>query len=287
MAQSGRILVTGATGLLGATLVPALRTAGLEVFTHGRSSRADFSADLTAESAARSLLESTRPNVVINLVALTDVDRCEREPHEAYLGNVRPLERIVRSLPRGTTLIHVSTDQLYDGPGPHREEDIRLVNTYALTKYCAELVAAQVGGTVLRTNFYGLSRCPGRPSFSDWLTGAFTRQEPLKLFTDVLFSPLSLTTLVEMMLLVLADPKPGQFNLGCRDGLSKRDFAHEIAHHLALSTACARNVTSDATAPLRAPRPRDMRMDVSLFERTYGVTLPRVQDEIRTGKHAQ
>ena len=50
-------------------------------------------------------------------------------------------------------LIHISTDQLYSGEGPHIENKINPLNVYALTKRLGEIEASKVPSSILRTNF--------------------------------------------------------------------------------------------------------------------------------------
>src|SRR5256885_13003403 len=78
------------------------------------------------------------PDVVVNLAGLTDVDECERKPQLAYLTNVRIVENLgqwIRDGGNKSYLVQVSTDQVYDGPGPHKEHDVTLGNYYGFSKY--------------------------------------------------------------------------------------------------------------------------------------------------------
>jgi dTDP-4-dehydrorhamnose reductase len=277
-----RVLVTGSTGLLGGSVVPRLRARGLDVVAHGLRGAADVRADLRSAGEAERAVASAAPDVVLNLAALADVDACERDPDRAYECNVRSVENLAAAL-RGRSsvaFVHVSTDHVYDGAGPHPESARCLRNVYALSKYWGERVALEAGATVLRTSFFGASRRAGRPSWSDWLIDAFEQKRPVTLFTDVQFSPLSMDTLADLLAAVLAAPRPGVFNLGSRGGMSKRDFAHALARHLGLSAdaACDGSVKQ---AGLRAARPADMRMDCALFERTFGAELPTLRGEIQ------
>ena len=93
-----RVLIVGASGLLGSTLSPFLARAGYEIMKHGQSAANDVLCDLTDREATIAMLEATRPDVVINLVALSNVDKCEENPHLAYLLNVRTVENLVAGM---------------------------------------------------------------------------------------------------------------------------------------------------------------------------------------------
>jgi dTDP-4-dehydrorhamnose reductase len=275
-----RILVTGGNGLLGSTLVPFLRSSGHEVIVAARSV-GDVRVDLTDTKRTREAVQSIRPAVIVNLAGETNVDACQREPQRAYLGNVRIVETLVDAIDASASfLIHLSTDQLYDGNGPHAETALQFLNYYALSKYAGELAAARVPSTVLRTNFVGRSRNQDRQSLSDWIVAALRRGDPLKVFRDVFFSPLSLTTLAAMIDVAVNRREIGVFNLGSTAGMSKADFAFELADELALPTATMQRASVEEV-PLAANRPTDMRMDSSRFERRFGVSLPTLSQEIR------
>mgnify|MGYP006082804699 CR=1 FL=1 len=280
-----RILIAGASGLLGSTLSPFLARAGYEIMKHGQSAANDVLCDLTDREATIAMLEATRPDVVINLVALSDVDKCEENPHLAYLLNVRTVENLVAGMCGHPPphLIQISTDQVYDSVGLSAEDEIRLTNTYSLTKYAGELVAARMPSTILRTNFFGHSALPGRKSFSDWLLDNIRGGDPITVFTDVVVNPLSMETLSAMIGRVIDKRVAGVFNLGSRGAMSKANFAFELARVFGVPTeGVTRGLSRDMH--LKAYRPKDMYMDCSRFEAAFDVTLPALQDEIRNLK---
>jgi dTDP-4-dehydrorhamnose reductase len=272
-----RVLVMGAYGRLGTLLCPALAASGHEVLRQGRSPEADFPADPSDAASLDRLLAQTRPERIVNLVAATDVDRCETDPHGALVANTLVVERLAAALrctaPGAVHLVHLSTDQVYDGPGPHREDDARPCNVYARSKYAGELAAMSVGATVLRTNFVGASRCEGRPGFSDFIVGSLRAKKAITVFNDVLFNPLHASTLCEAIGRTLERPASGIFNVGSCDGLSKAKFALRLAANLHLDPTPMTVGTSTAVA-LKARRPLDMRVETRRFEDTFGVVAP-------------
>jgi dTDP-4-dehydrorhamnose reductase len=278
-----KIITVGASGLLGSMLVPVLKLAGHDIVTVGRSSSNDFKCDVGDQTSVRSVLNELRPDILINLVALTDVDLCESDPRQAFKVNVRALENIVswiENTSKNCHLIHLSTDQVYDGVGPHYETDVMLSNYYAFSKYASELVALRVASTILRTNFIGKSKCDKRVSFTDWIYKAIVNDEKIFLFSDVFFSPLAMQTLAEMICKVIELKPRGVFNLGSRSGLSKSGFGLLFAEKLKLATNCIKVSSIDDVTFMKTYRPKDMCMDVTKFEQRFGIKLPTLENEI-------
>jgi dTDP-4-dehydrorhamnose reductase len=280
-----KILVLGSTGLLGSTLSTYLVSRDEEVSTHGRSEGAQFQADLSSPKEAFNLLRKNQPDVMINLSGLTNVDLCETQPNQAYLLNVRTVENItnwIRQEGRACHLVHISTDQVYDGSNSlHTEECVTLTNYYAFSKYTGELAAGSVPSTILRTNFFGRSHCPKRVSLSDWLFRALSNDDPIEVFDDVLFSPLAMSTLSGMIELSVRNRPVGVFNVGSHEGLSKADFAFAFAEELGVSVRAMKRTSSNQVKFLKTYRPKNMRMNSAKFEEALGVKLPNLRDEIR------
>lgn len=284
MTATERILILGATGLLGSSLQPFLAGRGRSVIAHGHLAQgAAIAADLTDWRKTDELLRRASPDVIINLVALTDVDRCEVVPDEAYRVNVRVVENVARWIRESAFachLIQLSTDHVYDGNGPHAEDQVAPRNIYAFSKYAGDLVAVTVSGSVLRTNFFGRSRCDRRRSLTDWLFGAMKAGTPIQVFDDVLFSPLSIRSLCEFIDAIIETKPPGFFNLGSRQGMSKADFAYAFAEELNLPTTNVTRTTIGHASCGGAYRPRDMRMNCSKMEKAIGMILPSLRQEI-------
>jgi dTDP-4-dehydrorhamnose reductase len=279
-----RILIAGATGLLGSSLSPFLAAAGHEIIRHAKAGSADIHCDCSDLESTVEMIAAVQPDVIINLVALTNVDFCEMHPDAAYRANVLSVQNLcsaIKSVRASCHLVHLSTDMVYDGPGPHSEVQVTIRNTYALSKLAAELTASQVVNTVLRTNFVGRSKATGRDSLSDWLFEALSRQVAINVFDDVFFNPLSIRTLCTMLLRVVEERPCGLFNLGSQGGLSKAEMAFEFAKCLGLSSRAMSRSTVDAMTSLKARRPKDMRMDCGNFAKTLNVTLPTLTEEIR------
>jgi dTDP-4-dehydrorhamnose reductase len=279
-----KVLLLGATGMLGATLAPLIATRGYEVVIHGRvDASASYRADLNSIDATCALLELINPDVIVNLVGLTDVDRCEAQPNDAYLANVRTVEHItnwLRQHKEACHFVHISTDQVYDGPGLHAERNVTLKNYYAFSKYAGELAAIGVPSTILRTNFFGRSHCVRRSSLTDWLFRALSNGESIQVFDDVHFSPLTMNTLSMVIERVIQQKPIGVFNVGSHDGMSKADFAFTFAKVNGLPTGKMTRTTTDKVTFLKTYRPKDMRMDCTKFENAIGIKLPALKDEI-------
>jgi len=278
-----KILITGSSGLLGSSLVCSLKSQDLNVLTLSRDGKnTDLKCDLTKKNHVFKILDDLKPEIIVNLAAQTDVDKCEIDPNNAYLGNIKVPLNISEWLSKNmyiSHVIHISTDQVYGQKKIHKEEDTFFTNIYGLTKYSGEIVFKNLPHTILRTNFVGRSNCKNRSSLSDWAVRSAKDKKEITVFKDIFFSPLSMKTLIEMIEMIIQKPITGTFNLGSKGSLSKAEFIMELIQGLDLST---RNVRIDNSDSLKliAPRPKNMVMDSGLFENAFKIKMPSIDREI-------
>lgn len=276
-----RILLLGASGLLGRSLSTAM-IENHQVIKQSRRNGVwvDVVADPANLREVQEVVERTAPDVIINSVAMTQVDQCQQDSQSAYNANARVVESITTTINGTTTrLIHISTDHLYTRPFPQAEDQIDVVNMYAATKLLGELFALRHPHTlVLRTNFAGSSGTESRRSFSDWIVDSLRSGTRIRLAHDLLFNPLSLDTLSHYVTRLVSSPAVGLYNLGSIGSTSKYATGTAIASHLGLNTKLIECV---AASELRfaTPRPTDMTMDVSRFQRDC-FSLPNTSAEI-------
>ncbi|GMR10733.1 MAG: dTDP-4-dehydrorhamnose reductase [Anaerolineae bacterium] len=285
-----RILITGASGLLGSNVLLASIDAGYHVTatSHSRPIRASGAqwkaADLTVEGAAAQLLDDTQPEWVVHCAAATDVDRCEQDPDWAFALN-RDMAAAVAAAAgdAGASMVHISTDAVFDGgPGPHREIDpTNPINKYGESKLSGEraVLAANPGAAVVRTNFYGWSP-NGRTSLAEWFLGNLRAGEPCNGFTDIRFSPLLVNDLAQALFRILQGGASGIWHLGCTGQFSKYEFGVRIAEVFDLDPNLIAPVESH-TVGLRAKRPKDLSLDSDKAVQELEIDLPPCDEGIR------
>ena len=281
------VVLTGASGLLGRYFCQQL--AALKNFipvahSHSVSDVSSAQAvDLRDRGASHALLDSLQPGVIVHAAAETNVEKCEENPAEAVRTNVDVTSHLVEWITqqtKATMLVYISTDQLYQGAGPHDESKICPRNVYALTKCVAEtIVRSCQNHLILRVNFVGWSsRGVG---FVNWLVQRLQRGESVTLVDDVKFNPLAAAHVVKVILQLIGQQVEGTYNLGAAGQVwSKAEFGLRLGRELGLDLSSIR-IGRVAELGLRAMRPNDMSMDISAIEAQLGFSLLSMDDTVK------
>src|SRR5882672_3218186 len=151
-----RVLLTGASGFLGSAVRDELVARGHEVLAAGRRPGAGRAVDLSQRGAAARLVDELAPDAVLHAAAMADIAPCAADPALARRVNAEaPAELAAACARRGARLLHVSTDQVFDGsrPGWREEDQPAPLHEYGASKLAGErgVLAACPGTLVVRT----------------------------------------------------------------------------------------------------------------------------------------
>lgn len=179
-----KILIFGAYGYLGNALSNFL-SVNYDVFRQGRTSNSDYCFDPINKSNCRKYIKNINPDIIINLIAETVVDKCEKLPNVAKEANtliVKHLVETVRELQKEIFIIHISTDQVYSGKGPHDENNALPTNTYGKTKLAGEKFIDLRKHTILRKNFIGRNKYTNTINLIDWIVSSLRNKIKINVY---------------------------------------------------------------------------------------------------------
>ncbi len=273
-----KILITGAYGRLAKYLIPLLVKKYL-LFKIPKEKKGK-KINLSIKKKVFKILDKVEPDYIINLAAFTDVSKCESNIIKAYESNYLIVKNICNwiKIKKKGFLIQLSTDHLYDSNKPSKENDISIKNVYALTKYLGEIEASGIASTILRVNFISRSDLK-KNTLSDWVIKSIKKKKKIYLYKDVYFSPLYALNLAKIILKIIPLKIIGTFNLGAKNGISKSNFVKRFVKKLNLKLINY-EIISYKGKFLKVLRPKDMRMNVTKFEKKFKIPLPKINHEI-------
>lgn len=262
-----KILIIGGNGLFSFNFLYMLKDS-IEVhcFTRGeeRHFKEVFYHQFHAYNDLNALEEKISkidPTLIINAAGLTSVEQCESNPDLAFFANVLLPESLAKVAFRlRKKFVHISTDhfsasQIFEAS----EEQIEIPkNFYASTKLEADrrVIKENPDHLVIRTNFFGWGHSK-RKSFSDFILEGGEKGNSLKLFYDVLFSPILIDDLIEDILGLVQMDARGIFNVVGGQTVTKYAFGKILLQRFNLNDM---NIEKDYLSKRTGlvPRPLDM-----------------------------
>lgn len=228
-----KILVTGCNGQLGRAIN--------QVYNDGneKAEAADkvelintdvTNLDITDIQDVLRVVEESKPDVIINCAAHTNVNKCETDWDNAYKINaIGPRNLSIAAKKIGAKLVHVSTDYVFDGKAQEPYNEFAATNpcgAYGKTKLAGENFVREFGDRyfIVRTAWlYG----DGNNFVKTMLKLGRERGE-VSVVCDQYGTPTSALELARMIQKLEPTENFGVFHGTCEGSCSWADFATEI-----------------------------------------------------------
>jgi dTDP-4-dehydrorhamnose reductase len=253
--------------------------------------------DLSDSAGLRELIRNTKPDIIINAAAYTNVDKAEIEPELARAINaVAPGVLAEEAKRLNAAFIHYSTDYVFDGRkgAPYVESDApNPLNVYGQTKLEGEQAVQAVGGAylILRTSWVYSMRQGG---FVSKVLQWSRQQEVLRVVDDQISSPTWARMLAAATALALAqgrdDPagyiseKAGLYHIAGSGACSRYEWAKAIleldpkkSEHKVQQLLPAKS----SQFPTPAERPLVSVLDCGKFAQVFGLRLPAWRESLQ------
>ncbi len=267
-----KILISGASGLLGTALSKDFSEAGYKVYsgflTHKPKFGTPIRINITDEREVYNIAKRLKPNVIINSAALTNVDTCETKKDLAWKINVDGTKNLLKYAEKtGAKFILISTDYVFDGEkGLYTEEDMpNPINFYGYTKLKAEEIVMRNYDNylIVRTSvIYGPIPSSGKKNFALWIFENLKLGKKIKIIVDQWNSPTLNINLSKMILEAVEKDLSGIYHFAGNDRVSRYEFALEFASVFGLDKNLIEEIRMDEIN-WRARRPKDSSLNVS------------------------
>jgi len=266
-----KFLVTGSAGLIGSQVVKDLAKQNHTVYSCYHDEKPEngisIQLDLTDQEKIIHTLQEIKPDRIIHLAAMTNVDLCETEKEMATLLNAKATETIAKQAAKQNAFfLYVSTDYVFDGTNGMKNEDdlTNPLGYYGKSKLEGELALNKIaaGWCIARTSTpFGIHN--KKKSFPIWVKENLEAKKEISVVVDQFTSPTYLPNLSKMLIEVVTRQITGILHLSGATRISRYDLASIIADKLNLDKALLKPISINEIK-WKAKRPKDSSLDISL-----------------------
>jgi dTDP-4-dehydrorhamnose reductase len=275
-----RILVTGATGMLGTCIVEAWQ-GKYEVFATGRKNFEGnpatnfFEKDLKDDSY-EDILNWADPEIIVHCAALTHVDYCEDHPRETFNINSESVSKLHPGK-SNSRMLFISSDAVFKDGLPMATESMNAdaESIYGQSKRDAEKTLFQVPGEHLsiRTTIVGKNLNPTKQGFAEWIIQSLRNETEITLFEDAIFTPITIWHLAQELEYLFDSSIKGILHISGTDAISKYEFAMKLCEGLSLDASLVKK-GSIRNINFKAKRSLDQTLSSDYYQSLTDRELP-------------
>ena len=282
-------MITGAEGQLGKALQIGL-TDKFNILSTTRqptqlakNQRNVQKLDITDKENISNVLESFKPDIIINCAAYTNVDGSEINKDLAHQVNVEGLRNLIQLSDINTYLIQISSDYVFDGDsGPYSEDEHTFpVNYYGKTKLEAEniLRGTRRKWVIFRPNVLYSSDIYSKGNFFAWIYKSLLKKDSISVVTDQISNPTFNLQIVKAIFQCIIMDFEGILHIGSDDYMSRYEFALDIAKVFGFDSALITKIDTDSLT-------RKVKSYIAKRPLLSGLVVNKIEKELNTSSHS-
>jgi len=266
-----KFLVTGSSGLIGSQVVKDLIEQNHTVYSCYHDEKPIHGTpvllDLSDQNKIIQTLQEIKPDRIIHLAAMTNVDLCETEKELATQINVKATEILAKQAAKQNTFfLYVSTDYVFDGiKGMKKEDDsTNPLGFYGRSKLEGEITLNKLASSrcIARTSTpFGIHHT--KKSFPLWVKENLEAKKEIPVLIDQFTSPTYVPNLSKMLIEIATKQISGVIHLAGATRISRYNLAELIADKLSFDKKLLIPTKIDEMT-WKSQRPKDSSLDVSL-----------------------
>lgn len=248
-----RIVITGATGLVGSRIQELLQSD----YTFIPLSSAGM--DITSIDSVNTTLSGLTYDGILHLAGYTNVDGAESEKNKAYLINETGTQNLLTiTQDQKKEFFYVSTDFVFDGVNPPFNETSipHPISVYGDSKWRGERKVAQYGGMIVRISYPYRARFERKKDIVRILKSLLEAQKPLSMIADSHMVPTLIDDIAEGLKFLLNNFTPEIFHLVGSQSVTPYELACQIAKTFNLNSALITKTTYESYFAGKAKRPQ-------------------------------
>jgi dTDP-4-dehydrorhamnose reductase len=236
-----KMLITGSSGLVGSYFCRLKTLKKYRIYTIVHSEPPTFENSIKVDLSGpmylfRQAIKEVKPDVIVHLAAMTDVERCEIQKNIANKINhlsIKQLVDYVENKNKECFVLYVSTDYVFDGErGRYKEDDnTNPINWYGATKLLAEeelFKSRSENWCIARTSTpFGVHA--KKLTFPLFVVKNLSQNHEIKALSDQITSPTYAFNLGEMLLEIIEDRIKGVIHVSGSSEVSRFDQALLVA----------------------------------------------------------
>ena len=283
-----KILVTGSAGLIGTQIVKDLLDNHKQVYSCYNKTKPELGIithlDLTKKDDIVNTMNKIKPDVVIHLGAMTDVELCETETELAKKINTDATEILaLESEKYNTFFVYMSTDYVFDGKvGMKKENDEpNPINFYGKSKLDGERVFKKITtpNVIVRTSTpFGIHS--KKISFPIWVKKNLELEKEISVVVNQYTSPSYVPNISKMIIEIMERKITGIIHLAGATKISRYDFAVQISKIINANKQFLKLIKMDQM-DWKAQRPADSSLSVSKANKILKNKPEKIEDSLK------